>query len=75
MADISRSCDLTRYRITRKGNLMDYIIRSCDPLKVKIAGGIGAYVSKSCDLPKKEILMAYISRSCDLLKVKMGFVA
>ena len=40
---------------------MDYIIKSCDLQKVKIAGGIYAYVSRSCDLPKKEILMAYIS--------------
>ena len=34
---------------------MDYIIKSYDLQKVKIAGGIYAYVSRSCDLPKKEI--------------------
>ena len=35
--------------------MIDYVIRSCDPLKVKIAEGIGTYVSKLCDLLKKEI--------------------
>ena len=34
---------------------MDYIIKSCDLQKVKIAGGIYAYVSRLCDLLKKEI--------------------
>ena len=40
---------------------MDYIIKSCDLQKVKIAGRIYAYVSRSCDLPKKKFLMAYIN--------------
>ena len=29
--------------------------------KVKIESRLGAYIIKSCDWPKKEILMAYIS--------------
>ena len=39
----------------KKEILMDYIIKSYDLQKVKIAGGIYAYVSRLCDLPKKEI--------------------
>ena len=33
---------------------MDYVSRSCDPPKMKIGGGVDAYVSRSYDLPKKE---------------------
>jgi hypothetical protein len=32
--------------------LMDYVIRSCDFQKTKMGS---AYISRSCDLPKKEI--------------------
>ena len=32
-------CDLSWYGIAKKGNLIDYIIRSYDLLKVKIAEG------------------------------------
>jgi hypothetical protein len=47
---------------SKKGNLMDYISWSCDFLKIKSENGEMAYVSGSCDLPKKEILTAYISK-------------
>ena len=32
--------------------LMDYVIKSCDFLKMKMGS---AYISRLCDLPKKEI--------------------
>ena len=34
---------------------MNYVSRSYDPPKMKIIGGVNAYVSRLCDLPKKEI--------------------
>ena len=39
----------------KKEILMDYVSRSCNPPKMKIGGGVDAYVSRLCDLPKKEI--------------------
>ena len=38
----------------KKDILMDYISRSYNPAKIKLQG-VGAYVSRSCDLPKKKI--------------------
>jgi len=37
---------------------MDYVSRSHDSEK---GAWIGGYVSRSCDMPKEEILMAYVS--------------
>ena len=39
----------------KKENLMDYVSRSCNPPKMKIGGGVDAYVNRLCDLLKKEI--------------------
>ena len=57
---------------------MDDIIKSCDLLKKQnLQGGLGAYLNRSCDLPKKDILMAYISRSCNLPKkdILMAYIS
>ena len=40
---------------------MHYINKSCDLLKARMGAILTAYISRSCDLPKKEILVAYIS--------------
>jgi hypothetical protein len=40
---------------------MDYISKSHDLSRVQGGVVLIAYISRSCDLPKKEILMAYIS--------------
>ena len=45
----------------KKEILIDYISRSHNPPKMKITGGVNAYISRLCDFLKKEILMDYIS--------------
>ena len=56
------------WKITKKGNLMDYISRSCDLQKAKNGDCLYKQVMW---LSKKGNLMAYISRSHDPLKMKM----
>ena len=45
----------------KKEILMHYTSKSCDLLKARMGAILTAYISRSCDLPKKEILVAYIS--------------
>ena len=61
MAYISDHKKWFKMGFLKKEILMDYVSRSHDPPKSKNGVGWGAYIIKSCDFPKKEILMAYIS--------------
>ena len=60
MAYVSDHRKWFRMGFLKEDILMDYISKSCNPAKMKLQG-VGAYVSRSRDLLKKEILMAYIS--------------
>ena len=68
-------------RITKKGNLMDYIIGSCDLSKNDIyimvareQENLMDHVIRSCDLPKKEIFDGLHKHFFGFLEHKFPFL-